>query len=245
MTSIPQDERQARVLPIQLLADDSGSMGQDGKIDALNAAIDQLGPEFVSFKAKNPYVEVKLQVVRFGGDSATGVFPDWVSPEAFQWRPLSAHGGTPMGAAFTEAKRQFDQLGSSATHYPPVLCLVSDGQPTDKWESALAQLLSSAYGNHARCISIAIGADANRTVLGKFCERSEYEILEPANASQLIDAIVLSSVHASQAAVSRQSMMSVSGSLRQSMHSIAVGDLPEGSLASSIVDDASYENKLW
>ena len=246
MVSIPQDERQPRILPVLMLADGSGSMDVDGKIDAENAAIDQLGPELAAFKAGHPHVDVRIQVISFAGNSATPVLSDWVAPESLAWHPLTAGGRTPMGAAFDEARRQFDRLGANASRYPAVMCLVSDGLATDEWVGPLARLQSSPYGQTATCISVAIGSDADRDLLGKFCERSEMGILEPQNASQLIDAIVLSIVHASQAAVTRKSMASSPhGNNPQSVHSIAIGDLPEGSLTGSIVDDASLENNLW
>lgn len=51
---------------------------------------------------------------------------------------------------------------------PPVLVLLSDGQPTDNYDDGLNKLLKEPWGRKAIRVSIAIGEDANLDVLQKF-----------------------------------------------------------------------------
>ncbi len=130
---------QARPLPVIVLADVSGSMSENGKIDALNVALKEM---ILSF-AKEPRLRAEIQVglITFGGRQAHEHLPLVAANliggvEAFQ-----AAGATPMGSAFALAHKLLEdkeQIPSRA--YRPVLVLVSDGAPTDAWQAQLAAL---------------------------------------------------------------------------------------------------------
>jgi hypothetical protein len=51
---------------------------------------------------------------------------------------------------------------------PPVLVLISDGQPTDDFESGLARLMTNPWAQKAVRLSIAIGHEADLDVLQQF-----------------------------------------------------------------------------
>ncbi len=53
---------------------------------------------------------------------------------------------------------------------PPILVLVSDGQPTDNFNSALERLVRMRWGAKTVRIAIAIGDDADIGVLQQFWE---------------------------------------------------------------------------
>ena len=68
---------------------------------------------------------------------------------------------------------------------PPVLVLLSDGQPTDNFEDGLNKLLNVPWGKKAIRISIAIGEDANMMVLQQFIGSDERSPLHARNPETL------------------------------------------------------------
>ena len=57
-----------RPLPVIVLADISGSMSVDGKIDVLNSSIEAMARDFASQDDRRG--EIQVAVIAFGGDSA-------------------------------------------------------------------------------------------------------------------------------------------------------------------------------
>ena len=71
--------------------------------------------------------------------------------------------------------------------YRPTVVLVSDGRPGDSWENPLQAFISE--GRSAKCdrMAMAIGADADEVVLGKFLEGTMNSLFYAENAKQLRD----------------------------------------------------------
>ena len=67
------------------------------------------------------------------------------------------------------------------------MVLVSDGGATDTWEKPLNAFVSD--GRSAKCdrLAMAIGADADEAVLGKFIEGTPNQLFYAENAKQLRD----------------------------------------------------------
>ena len=121
----------ARPLPVILMADVSGSMAADGKIDALNSAVAEMQAAFA--EEEDGGAEIHLAIVTFGGTAALHLPPTPAGD--VQWTPMQASGRTPMGAALdivTDLVEDRDQVPSRA--YRPTIVLVSDGLPNDEWE---------------------------------------------------------------------------------------------------------------
>ncbi|HEU4769617.1 MAG TPA: hypothetical protein VFS77_19780, partial [Pyrinomonadaceae bacterium] len=68
---------------------------------------------------------------------------------------------------------------------PPVLVLISDGQPTDDFTSGLQALMNEPWGRKAVRIAIAIGDDADQEVLKKFIGNPELRPLQANNPEAL------------------------------------------------------------
>jgi uncharacterized protein YegL len=120
-----------------LLLDTSESMNIDGRIDSLNQAL----REFQQHLEKDDLAKfrVDVAVVTFG--STVEVVCDFVSAADFQAATLPAHGATPMGAAIhkaldmiTERKDHYRSNGNPV--YRPWIFMITDGSPTDEWQSA-------------------------------------------------------------------------------------------------------------
>ena len=87
------------------------------------------------------------------------------------WNDLNAGGVTDLGAACKELDKKLSRneyLNSQTGAYAPVILLFSDGGPTDNWEKELKQLKLNNWFKHAIKIAIAIGDDADKTVLAEF-----------------------------------------------------------------------------
>jgi uncharacterized protein YegL len=172
----------ARPLPVILLADISGSMGVDGKIQALNHAVHEMIEAFQD--ESDLRAQIHVSVITFGGQARTHLPLGPAS--AASWSDLGASGGTPMGAAFELARELVeDRARIPGRAYRPTLVLVSDGQPTDSWEQPLEALLGSERGGKAFRMALAIGADADHDVLQAFLADPEARVFRADEARQI------------------------------------------------------------
>ncbi len=175
----------SRSLPFFWLADCSGSMLQDGKIQALNNAVREALPHMREVAAENPYAHPYVQVMSF---SAGAVWQDaqLIPLEHFSWSDLQAGGTTDLGAALKLLAGRLDSLEIIERSLPPVVILISDGQPTDDYESGLAALERTALGAKAVRLAIAIGRDADKNILERFVGNRSIPILEANTPEALV-----------------------------------------------------------
>lgn len=174
----------ARPLHFIWIVDVSGSMAVDGKIQSLNQAIKDAIPAMRDVADGNPFAEVFVRAVRFSSGAQWHV----ASPTPvrdFQWKDLSAEGVTDMGAALGMVADALtvEQMGERG--YPPVLVLVSDGQPTDDYKSGIAKVMATNWGRKSVRLAIAIGADADHGSLSAFVGDVERPVLKADNAESL------------------------------------------------------------
>jgi len=149
------------------IADKSGSMGIDGKIQALNHAIREAIPHMKEAANENPNAEVLVRAVVFS-DGAQWHISKPTPIADFKWKDLTAGGITDMGKAVNLVADQLKIPPMTDRALPPVLVLISDGQPTDDFNASLKNLLSLPWGKKAVRIAIAIGEDADLDTLQKF-----------------------------------------------------------------------------
>jgi len=155
-----------RPLPVIVLADISGSMAEEGKIQALNAAVKDMLASFSD--EEDVQAQIHVAIITFGRDGARLHLPLTPAAQA-QWQDMPADGRTPMGAAFEQARELVeDRTRLPGRAYRPTLVLVSDGIPTDEWKPALERLLTSERASKAERMALAIGAEAENEVLQAF-----------------------------------------------------------------------------
>jgi uncharacterized protein YegL len=172
----------ARPLPVLVLADCSGSMAADGKIAALNQALAEMIRSFASLDAAN--AEVHVCLIAFGLRTAT-IVPLQSASKA-QFTPLTADGPTPMGDALTLAADLLEDRASIPSRaYRPTVILVSDGQPTDDWQTPLSRFAEGTRASKASRMALAIGADADVAMLRKFLADPTQPVFQAADASQI------------------------------------------------------------
>jgi len=174
----------ARALPVLILADTSGSMSVDGKISALNEAIQNMVSTFKQESARQ--AEVQVGLITFGGDQAEIHLPlaRAVDIEAIQ--TLKAGGRTPMGQAFELATQVLENKELiTSRDYRPVVILLSDGIPTDDWKSGLDMLRNSDRAQKASRFAMAIGEEAHIDVLEAFNNDEEASVFRAHEARDI------------------------------------------------------------
>lgn len=156
-----------RTLPFIYLCDCSGSMAAQGKMRALNQAIRQSLPLMVSVAEANPEVQLLVQAIAFG-DVARWHIAEPTPIEQLSWRDLHASGMTAMGAAFELLLETLSRDDRPRQMLPPVVVLISDGQPTDNYAEALTRLMEDRLAQRCVRLAIAIGQDTDLEVLQQF-----------------------------------------------------------------------------
>ena len=107
----------------------------------------------------------------------------------FKWSDLSAGGMTDMGKAMSLLAEQLKIPPMTDRALPPVLVLISDGQPTDEFNEGLNALMALPWGKKSVRIAIAIGKDADCDILQQFIGHSEMQPLKANNPEQLVNYI--------------------------------------------------------
>lgn len=184
MTKLPGGPLATRPLHFIFIADCSGSMG-GAKIQSLNNAIRESIPHMREVARGNPNAEVLVRSVRFSS-GAQWHQPQFTNVEQFEWVDLTVDGMTDMGRALTLVADALKSPPMPDRALPPVLVLVSDGAPTDDFDTGLKALMSQPWGKKAVRLAIAIGEDANLDVLQKFIGHPELQPLQAKSAEQLV-----------------------------------------------------------
>jgi uncharacterized protein YegL len=166
-----------RKMILFFLIDTSGSMAGK-KIQSVNDAIENVLPIIGEISDENPDAEINIAAMKF----STGV--DWVynEPKAandFIWQPVAPEALTSLGEACRELNRKlsrsngFMPTSTGSGYYAPAIILLSDGGPTDDFQSGLKVLKENSWFKNAIKVAIAIGDDADEDVLKDFTGSSE------------------------------------------------------------------------
>jgi uncharacterized protein YegL len=155
------------------------------KIQQLNFAIREAIPAMQDTAAENPNAQVLVRALAFS-DGARWHIAGPTPVEDFKWTDVAAGGVTDMGRALTMVAEQLRIPPMTDRALPPVLVLVSDGQPTDDFGSGLKSLTDQPWGQKAVRLAIAIGRDADLDVLSKFIGNSEVKPVLANNSPALV-----------------------------------------------------------
>jgi len=204
----PGGELATRPLHFIWVADCSISMKTNGKIEALNNAIKQTLPMMREVANENPNAEVLVRALKFSSGASWHI-EDATPIDKFNWIDLDASGVTDMGEAFKLLKDALKIPPMTERALPPVIILLSDGQPTDKYREALKDLFKEPWAVKAVRIGIGIGKAANKKVLKEFINQEGIEPLQADNAYQLIEYIKWASTAVLKAASSPASQIEV------------------------------------
>ncbi|OQY52407.1 MAG: tellurium resistance protein [Desulfobacteraceae bacterium 4572_88] len=163
-------------------------MSVDGKIQALNNAIREAIPHMQAVADENPNADVLVRAIQFSSGAQWHISQP--TPVAdFTWTDLAADGLTDLGKALEMVAEQLKIPPMTDRALPPVLVLISDGQPTDDFARGLNALMELPWGKKAVRIAIAVGEDVDHEVLQQFIAHPEIKVLQANNADQLVNYI--------------------------------------------------------
>lgn len=171
----------AKPLPVVLLLDVSSSMSGDN-IQNLNRAVEDMLNTFA--QEEKMETEILVSVITFGNQVELHV--PYTKASQVQWQWLQANGMTPMGTALKMAKAMIEDKDTTPSRaYRPTIVLVSDGQPNDSWEAPLEDFISEGRSSKCDRMAMAIGRDADETVLKRFIEGTPHDLFYAETAGQL------------------------------------------------------------
>lgn len=189
----------ARPLHFFILADCSGSMELDGKMQALNNAIREMLPHLVDVADQNPHAQVLVRSIAF----STGARWHIAEPtpvESLTWSDLTAGGYTDLGAAIDLLAPNLAPPNIEQRSLPSAVLLISDGMPTDDYRPALGRFVDEPWSRSAVRMAVGIGRDADMEVLDRFVGSDGPGAVTANNPEQLMKMIRWASTHASRAA---------------------------------------------
>lgn len=176
---------QARPLPIVLLLDCSGSMSGE-KISSLNQAVRKMLNTLS--KEESRISEFLITIITFGGGAQVAIPP--TSASQITYMDLLAGGGTPLGDALILAKDVIEDKATTPSRaFRPLMVLVSDGVPTDIWESKLDDLILNGRSSKCDRMAMGIGPEAyegpGRATLEKFVAGTDHKVFEADEAEKI------------------------------------------------------------
>ena len=187
MANRPGGEIGARPLHLIWIVDCSGSMAGT-KIEALNLAIRESIVPMREVANENPQAQVLVRAIKFS-DGAQWHISQPTLIHDFKWKDLNADGLTDMGKALTLAAEALKSDFISERGLPPMLILITDGEPTDDFKAGLKALLAQPWGAKAVRMAIAIGEDAKLEPLQEFIGHPEIKPLKADNSKDLANKI--------------------------------------------------------
>lgn len=173
-----------RPLQFFYVVDVSGSM-MGKKIESLNLAVRESIKPMQDVADDNPNADVLVRVIKFS-DGAQWHLSQPTDIHNFAWTDLDAGGSTDMGHALNLLADSLKIANMPTRGLPPVIVLITDGMPTDDFNSGLKALMDEPWGKRAVRIGVAIGDDADLGALEKFIGNPEVKPLRSNNVQDLV-----------------------------------------------------------
>jgi len=163
--------------PCVLLLDVSSSMAGNS-IKELNDGLATLKDALFSDSVAS--LRVEIGIITFGTDVL--MTQDFVSVADFHAPKLSASGRTPMGKAINLALDRLEERkqiyrANHISHYRPWIFMITDGEPTDEWQSAAKRV--KKFEQEAKVAFFAVGVEgANMSRLAEIAVRQPLKLQE-------------------------------------------------------------------
>lgn len=202
----PGGELATRPIHFFWVVDCSGSMYGE-KIGIVNNTIQECIPEMRNSADNNPNAQLLIRALQFS-TGASWITTSPVPVESYSWEDMEANGLTALGKAFDLLAAQLSIPPMPARALPPVIVLLSDGQPTDDYKKSLDKLKGMPWFRKAVKIAISIGQDADDDVLIEFTGNKEL-VLQANNATALAKMIKWASTTASMVSAPSSKPMNV------------------------------------
>ena len=203
----PGGELATRPIHFFWMVDCSGSMYGE-KIGIVNNTIQECIPQMRSAAENNPNAQLMIRALQFS-TGASWITTNPIPVEDYSWETMDAEGLTSLGKAFDLLAAQLSIPPMPERALPPVVVLLSDGQPTDDYKESLEALKKLPWFRKAVKIAISIGQDADDDVLLEFAGNKEL-VLQANNATALAKMIKWASTTASMVSAPSSKPMNVS-----------------------------------
>lgn len=177
-----------RPLHFFILADCSGSMKADGRMQALNYAIASMLPQLAAWEREQEQAQVLIRAIAFA-DEATWHIGEPVPVAGLRWRPLRhvEKGLTHMGAAFRLVASALQPGRLESRSLRPAILLITDGRPTEpaEFDDGLRVLFATPAGRGAIRLAVAIGRAADSEYLSRFIDDPAVPVLVADDTEQI------------------------------------------------------------
>lgn len=181
------------ILLFYIVCDESGSMGPNGGIQAINEAL----PELHATLAADPLVvdKSRLAILAFS-DHAEMILPLTKVTDVADMPGVRESGVTNYGEAFrlleTTISYDVDSLkGQGFRVFRPCVFFMSDGDPTDDWEGPYRNLMAHRYRPHV--VAFGVGdAGANPQNLAKIATLRCYASRDQGRAGRALAGVMTS-----------------------------------------------------
>lgn len=165
--------QKARMLPVIVAVDRSGSMGKDGKIDALNLALRNFIQSLQ--EEKSDKIEIQVALYSFGGNDEVTCENELCPVSAIDCKEYVAYGRTPLGGTLNVIKGLIEDRNKIPSRsYAPTVVIITDGESTDETAQPLLSFVNEGRSSKAFRIAMAIGDDADMDFLRSFVSEPEY-----------------------------------------------------------------------
>ena len=190
-----------KTMVLFFLVDTSGSM-MGSKIGEVNSAIEEVIPDLKELSESNADAQIKIAALEFSSGAR------WITPngpieaENFAWNDIDASGVTDLGDACQKLNEKLSTkafMQEATGSFAPAIFLLSDGGPTDDYKKGLEALKQNNWFKKAIKVAVAIGNDADKSVLEEFSGSVE-AVLEVHSPAMLRKMIKFVSVRASEVA---------------------------------------------
>ncbi len=200
-TIMPGGGISRRPLHFFILADCSGSMKADGRMQALNFAIASMLPQLAAWEREQEQAQVLIRAIAFA-DEAVWHIAEPLPVAGARWKPLHhvEKGLTYMGAAFRLVAAALQPGCLEARALRPAILLITDGRPTDpaEFESGLRVLFAAPAGRGSIRLAVAIGRGASSGYLSRFVDDPEVPVLVADSTEEIISRLTAASIAASR-----------------------------------------------
>ena len=234
-----------KAMVLFFIVDTSGSM-MGSKIGEVNSAIEEVIPELRELSNSNADSQIKIAVLEFSSGAR------WLTPngpvevESYFWNDMSANGVTDFGDACMKLNEKLSArafMQEATGSYAPAIFLLSDGGPTDEYKKGIEVLWQNNWFKKAIKVAVAIGVDADKSVLAEFTGSSE-AVLTVHTPAMLRKMIKFVSIRASEVA-SRSANVGTGGDDADSKQDAFIEDLNEFKVEVAESADVDEGGDVW
>jgi len=182
LSEIEKEKPPRKTMALFFIVDTSGSMA-GSRIGAVNSAVEQTLEKLREMNADNLDAEIEVAFLEFSTGAKWLTDKGPMKVDNYYWNDMSASGMTDLGIAFKMLEEKLHKTSGfmqrASGSLAPVMFLMSDGEPTDDYKTQLTKLKANKWFQVSTKVALAIGDQANDTVLKEFTGYDEAVVRIP------------------------------------------------------------------